>query len=209
MKHLFTSLGFVVLLAGALFAMACGNDKESKSTATPQATSTTTSATSGATGTPAGQAPAAAGCGSAGGQTPVQGTLGTPAGQATLVHVGTTTTGPSCDRIAFEFSGGSAGYTVEYVTAPADCGSGFPTFPNPGQGTAFLQVKFTPAVAHDIQGVTVNTLDLVANLPEIIEAKRSCDFEGIVTWEVLVSQMKNFRVLTQTNPLGLLVDIEH
>jgi hypothetical protein len=216
MKRLLTGLATLALIASALFVLAsCGDDDEDggDSTATPDVTAEATSP-SGTTATPASTTPESTpGDVFEGAQDPVQGTLGfeTPDAtrQATLVRV-EAAQHEGFDRIVFEFTGpGAPVYTVEYVTAPAECGSGEPVFPGGGD-SAYLQIKFMPAVAHDEAGqLTIPSTDINPNLPAIMRAKESCDFEADVTWVVLLGERTDFRVLPLVNPLRLAVDIAH
>ncbi len=141
-----------------------------------------------------------------GDRTPVDGSLGTGL-VATLVDVRTADQG-AFDRITFEFNAAGPNYRVEYVTLPAQCGSGEAVALSPGQ--APLQVKFTPAVAHDEAGApTFGRNTLTPALPSIVRVVQSCDFEADVTWIVILAQPLDFRVTALQSPPRLAVDIAH
>lgn len=112
------------------------------------------------------------------------------------------------DRVVFEFAGALPRYRVEYVSPPITaCGSGLPVTI---AGNAFLQVRLTPAAAHDEQGnVTFGTTELAPGLPPILEVESSCDFEGEVTWVLGLSEEVDFNVFFLTNPHRVVVDVAH
>jgi hypothetical protein len=143
-----------------------------------------------------------------GGRDPVEGSLGTasatpsPGELADVRAAGQN----GYDRITFEFRGAPPNYRVEYVTAPAQCASGAPV-PLTGQQAA-LQVKFTPAAAHNAQSTpTVSQTSINPGMPSIVAAQQTCDFEADVTWVVILNQKVDFRVLALTDPYRLAVDV--
>ncbi|MBZ4420329.1 hypothetical protein [Myxococcus sp. RHSTA-1-4] len=113
------------------------------------------------------------------------------------------------DRVVFEFEGTQLpGYALEYVDTPIiQCGSGDPT-PVAGQG--WLQVRFTPARAHNDQGqATVAEREMKPNLPILVELERTCDFEGEVTWVLGNKKPNKYRVMELREPARLVVDVQH
>jgi hypothetical protein len=113
------------------------------------------------------------------------------------------------DRVVFEFEGTRLpGYHLSYIDKPViKCGSGDPT---PVDGQGFLEVRFTPARAHDEQGqLTVDTLELKPRLPVLLEVERTCDFEGEVTWVLGNKSPNKFRVMELKEPTRLVVDVQH
>jgi hypothetical protein len=200
-----------MLLAGALVAMlaACSGGKAKPSpTATRPATGAPSTAAGTASPATTATAPTPSPTPFVGARDPVAGSLGT--GSATpfpgqLVDVRAAAQN-GYDRITFEFTGAPTSYTVQYVTDPAQCGSG-EAIPVPA-GQASLQVNFTPADAHDEQGSpTFGSTSISPGLPSIVQAVRSCDFEGYVTWVVLLTQQVDFRVIALTDPYRLAVDV--
>ncbi|HEX6272826.1 MAG TPA: hypothetical protein VFZ53_07300 [Polyangiaceae bacterium] len=112
------------------------------------------------------------------------------------------------DRVVFEFRGGVPGYHLEYVDRPVrDCGAGDP---RPIAGDAWLEVRLSPAHAHEENGrPTVPERELRPQLPNVLEIERTCDFEAVVTWVLGVASPKRYRVLELTEPPRLVVDVAH
>ena len=209
MKSLSAALLTIAVGGVTIFLSACGGGGSNTATPTPPPTvSPTASAPSPvASPTPAASATARP---FAGGVTPVAGTLGAGGGataQAALVDVRAANQGAS-DRITFQFDAAGPAYRVEYVASPVQCASGQPVALTAGQ--AALQVKFTPAVAHNAAGApTFATTTLSPALSSIVKAVQSCDFEADVTWVVIVSGQLDFRVTALTDPVRLAVDVAH
>ena len=77
------------------------------------------------------------------------------------------------------------------------------------EGNAFLQIRFSPAVAHNLIGnPTVSPTELMPGLPAILEAKETCDFEGVVTWVLGLSSEVDFRALSIANQI-IIVDVQY
>ncbi len=113
------------------------------------------------------------------------------------------------DRIVFEFAGDDIpGYHLEYIDKPVrSCGSGDVV---PLAGDGWLQVRFEPARAHTDEGKpTLGSRELVPKLPNLLELKSTCDFEGQVEWVAGVGSPNGFRVLELENPSRFVVDIKH
>ena len=132
----------------------------------------------------------------------------TPAGAAELrgVRAGPE---PGFDRVVFELSGsGLPGYRIHYATEPIRaCGSGAVV---PLAGTDRLVVLFEPAQAHDTLGnVTAAARSLAPRLRQVLELKLVCDFEGQVEWAIGVAARRPFRVLEDSQPSRVIVDLRH
>ena len=113
------------------------------------------------------------------------------------------------DRVVFEFEGARLpGYHLSYIDKPVIlCGSGDPT---PVEGQGWLQVRFSPARAHNDEGqLTVDKLELKPRLPVLLEVERTCDFEGEVTWVLGNKSPNKFRVMELKDPTRLVVDVQH
>ncbi|HLL00751.1 MAG TPA: hypothetical protein VK539_09205 [Myxococcaceae bacterium] len=112
------------------------------------------------------------------------------------------------DRVVFEFDGTQVpGYHLEYVDKPVlHCASGN-EIPVAGQG--FLQVRLTPAQAHEAGNVTVAERERKPALTVLQELKLICDFEGEVTWVLGNASPKKFRVMELREPTRLVVDVQH
>ena len=100
------------------------------------------------------------------------------------------------------------GYHVEYVDTPVrQCGSG-----NELRlaGDAWLQIRLEPAQAHDDAGaVTVQERSLMPRLPNVLEVRLICDFEGQVEWIAGVRSPEPFRILELRDPSRLVIDVRH
>jgi hypothetical protein len=113
------------------------------------------------------------------------------------------------DRVVFEFSSsGLPGYQLFYATEPIRaCGSGAPVSLD---GAEQLVVRFEPAQAHDTLGrVTAADRALTPRLQQVLELKLVCDFEGQVEWAVGVAARRPFRVLEDSQPPRVIVDVRH
>jgi hypothetical protein len=112
------------------------------------------------------------------------------------------------DRVVFEFDGTQVpGYHLEYVDKPVlHCASGN-EIPVAGQG--FLQVRLTPAQAHEGGNVTVAERERKPALRVLQELELICDFEGEVTWVLGNASPKKFRVMELREPTRLVVDVQH
>ena len=113
------------------------------------------------------------------------------------------------DRIVFEFSGpGLPGYRFQYATEPIRaCGSGAEV---PLAGVDHLVIHFEPAQAHDTLGhVTAADRALAPRLQQVRELKLVCDFEGQVEWAVGIAARRPFRVLEDSQPSRVIVDVRH
>jgi hypothetical protein len=116
---------------------------------------------------------------------------------------------PGFDRVVFEFSSaGLPGYQVHYATGPIRaCGSGAPVSL---QGADHLVVRFEPAQAHDTLGnVTATARRLAPRLQQVLELELVCDFEGQAEWAIGVAARRPFRVLEDSQPARVIVDVRH
>jgi hypothetical protein len=124
---------------------------------------------------------------------------------ATAVRVGRN---PDFDRVVFEFGTGSTpGYHVEYVDRPVrQCGSGRPVEVD---GDAWLEVRLTPARAHDSSGnpTVMHQSSLHPGLPLLREIRLTCDFEGHLTWVLGLAHPNRYRVMALQNPARVVVDV--
>jgi hypothetical protein len=211
------------LLVGVLFAACGGYDDDDDATPTPAGTAAaptaaeaTKTATPAATATkpPASATPPADGTVdplNAGDTVPVN-VKSNPdpfTGQALLkdVRMGVHPEQGGWDRIVFEFQGPALPpATVQYVNSASQCGSGAAVAL---KGAAILQVRVGQAAAHDQNG---NPTFAAQTIPgpgtTILEAKSTCDFEGVVVWALGIKGKQNFKVTTLQNPTRLVIDIK-
>lgn len=207
MKRSALALFAIILVPLALAA--CGDDDDTATT-TPTSGATTTVTT-----TPSGETPTAEATPTEGASLPdfedpqtVMSEDHQVEGNAQLVDVRIGRHDEGYDRIVFEFDGGQLpSWEAKYVPQPVACASGKNVVLG---GVAALEVVFTSAQAHDEQGeLTIPGTDLTPDYPAIVQAVQSCDFEGIVTWDVGTNDDLPFRAFEMTNPTRLVVDIEH
>jgi hypothetical protein len=111
------------------------------------------------------------------------------------------------DRVVFEFDGAQVpGYHLEYVDKPIiKCGSGDPT---EVAGQSWLQVRLTPAQAHEGGQATITERERKAGLPVIQELELTCDFEGEVVWVLGNARPNKYRVMELREPTRLVVDVQ-
>jgi hypothetical protein len=111
------------------------------------------------------------------------------------------------ERIVFEFSGEALpGYHVEYIDHPLQCGSGEAV---DLAGNAWLEVRLTPAQAHDDSGQpTIQERERAIVFQMIKEIELTCDFEADVTWVLGVAAAHRYRVIELSAPARLVVDVE-
>ena len=145
-----------------------------------------------------------------GGRQPVEGMIAFRTGMpspGTLINVRSASHDEGFDRIVFEFTGAPPDYRVEYIPQATSCTTGEPVSVI---GPSHLQVRFNLAQAHTDEGVsTINRTDQVLDLPSMLNATQTCDFEGVVTWVVGLIQELDFAVTTLEDPLRLVVDVAH
>lgn len=113
------------------------------------------------------------------------------------------------DRVVFEFAGDQLpGYHLEYVDRPVRaCGSG-DTVPMGGDG--WLEVRLEPARAHDESGrATVTDRARRPDLPNLVDLRATCDFEGQVVWVLGLRSPNPYRVLRLEAPARIVVDVRH
>ncbi|MEP7216287.1 MAG: hypothetical protein ABI782_08540 [Anaerolineaceae bacterium] len=208
-------------MALAFSLAACGDDDAQStpgptvaSTATTAAVTTAPSATSFATSTRPAPTPAADGTVDAlgAGDTDTKTVKAQPgefSGQALLkdVRMGVHPELGGWDRIVFEFSGPNLPpATIGYVATASQCGSGAPVVL---KGAAVLNVRFSQAAAHDQSAQpTFSPKTLPGPGTTILEAKASCDFEGVVSWAAGIKAKQPFKVTTLQNPTRLVIDVK-
>ena len=79
-------------------------------------------------------------------------------------------------------------------------------------GSAFIQIRMEPAAGHDPNTgdeTYTGSLELKPNLPSLLEAERTGDFEGILTWVLGLGEDLDFRVMTLDGPPRLVIDVAH
>ena len=112
---------------------------------------------------------------------------------------------PTYDRVVFEFTGGLPGSRqVGYVGQLVGDASGLPV---PIAGRAILQVRFSPANAHDSAGRVTAPGRLSVALPNVMSVVRSGDFEAVTTHGIGLASQQAVQVFTLTSPSRVVVDV--
>lgn len=115
---------------------------------------------------------------------------------------------PTYDRVVVDFKGKLAGYDVRYVKELRYDGSGDRV---PLEGARFIQIRTTPAVAHDAQGRSVYQGPQLEEyqMPTLRGAAFLGDYEGYVSFGLALSHLDTFRVLEVSSPNRLVIDLHH
>jgi hypothetical protein len=110
------------------------------------------------------------------------------------------------DRVVFRFRGPLPQVRTGYVDRLIADGSGRPVRV---AGRAILQVRFEPARAHTESGAATNAPRRRAfNLPNVVTAVRSGDFEGVTTYGIGLARRASYTVTTLRNPSRVVVSIK-
>ena len=187
-----------------LLAAGCGDEEEPAATTPPVASSTASP-----TATPKPPTPTPTEEPFDGGRAPVSATPG-PGFEAALLQEIRTADQGSFDRITFEFDAKIPGYEVRYVDPPII----YDPRGDPMEidGSAFVVIRMEPAAGHDPNtgaSTYLGPLELKPALPQILEAERVGDFEGVFSWALGLSAEADFRVLTLEDPPRLVFDVAH
>ncbi|MEE9197071.1 MAG: hypothetical protein V3U45_02915 [bacterium] len=212
-----TLLLAAVALVFLALAAACDGDDSSPATPTPTATGqptdspTPTAAPTAPVATPSPTSPTPTASPT---PAPFDGTRGPveklgsdPVALLTDVRTGRH---PTFDRIVFEFQDNVPGYRIEYVEPPIlQDASGLPV---EIAGSAFLQVRFNPAAAHDPftgQLTYTGPREIADGLPALVEAEQTGDFEAYVTWVLGLTEETDFKVSVLQDPFRVAIDVKH
>jgi hypothetical protein len=115
---------------------------------------------------------------------------------------------PTYDRVVIDLRGPIPGYDLRYVRSLQYDGSGDQV---PLRGARYIQIKLTPAVAHDARGHTVYQgpdLEQYA-MPTLRGAAFIGDYEGTVSFGLSLSHLRDFRVFELHAPNRLVIDLHH
>ena len=111
---------------------------------------------------------------------------------------------PGFDRVVFDVEGGlPSDRRVRYVDELVGDASGLPVRI---AGRAVLQVRLSPANAHDQHGSTAPARRAFA-LPNVMTAVRSGDFEAVTTYGIGLAKRTHVDVFTLRRPSRVVVDI--
>jgi hypothetical protein len=109
------------------------------------------------------------------------------------------------DRTVFTFRGGLPATRTTYVGALIQDGSGARVAV---PGRAILEVRMTPAEAHDAAGSPTAPAVLSPAGRNLMRVQRSGDFEGYVTYGLGLAVRRPFRVGTLRSPFRVVVDVD-
>ncbi|WP_157544763.1 AMIN-like domain-containing (lipo)protein [Microtetraspora fusca] len=112
------------------------------------------------------------------------------------------------DRVVIDLAGPTTGYSVGWTDALTYDASGEPVGLT---GGAYLQVRLTPAAAHDSAGNATwkGPRKVAANLPNVRHIVNNGDFEGVVSVGLVLARKAGFRVLAQSGPSRIVIDVAH
>jgi hypothetical protein len=112
------------------------------------------------------------------------------------------------DRLVIDLQGAMTGYTVDWVKQLVEDGSGDAINI---KGGAYLQVTLSPANAHTEDGKPTWGRSAVvgSGLTNLRSVVRAGDFEGVVTVALILRHRAGFRVIEQSAPSRLVIDVAH
>ncbi|GLW96170.1 hypothetical protein [Microtetraspora sp. NBRC 16547] len=112
------------------------------------------------------------------------------------------------DRVVIDLNGPMTGYSVNWTDKLVYDGSGSAVGLT---GGAYLQVRVTPAAAHDSAGKSTwkGPLQVAAKLPNVRHIVNNGDFEGMVSVGLVLGRKAGFRVLSQSGPSRIVIDVAH
>lgn len=114
------------------------------------------------------------------------------------------------DRVVFDLNGGQPQDSISEIAQPENCGSGKPVT---AKGRSFLEVRLTPAAAHDENGNLTYTGPrnfTTPGLQKVQSVAFTCDFEAHLSIAIGVDKANpTYRAYFLTNPNRYVVDIDH
>jgi len=120
------------------------------------------------------------------------------------VRVGRHTT---FDRIVFDFRFGRPRYDVRYVPRILADGSGLPV---PMLGRRFIAVSFRSAGTDAAAGAPTAVPRVITPLfPQLRQAKKTGEFEAVVSFGLGLRSRNGFRVFRLTSPTRVVIDVAH
>jgi hypothetical protein len=110
------------------------------------------------------------------------------------------------DRFVIRARFATPGYDVRYVTRIVADPSGRPVSLI---GTKHIRARFNLAAGHDNRGRNLLAGTLNPRCPNLLQVKKTGDFEGTVSFALGVCHMTGFRVFRLTNPTRVVIDVAH
>lgn len=117
---------------------------------------------------------------------------------------------PGFDRIVVDISGKAPGYDNRYVSGLYYCGTGNPVT-GLASGRKFLKLDLTPAQAHTNAGANTYSgpVNRYIGLPTVKRIVKLCDYEGHVTFGLVLDAKEGFHTYTLYSPTRIVVDVNH
>jgi hypothetical protein len=129
-----------------------------------------------------------------------------PRGDAAELSNAATGCHKTFDRFVIRARFATPGYDVRYVRRIVADPSGRPvSLP----GTARLRARFSLAAGHDNHGTNLLAGTLTPRCPNLLQVKKTGDFEGVVSFGLGLKRMTGFRVFRLTNPTRVVIDVAH
>ncbi|MFD0734094.1 AMIN-like domain-containing (lipo)protein [Planotetraspora mira] len=112
------------------------------------------------------------------------------------------------DRVVVDLAGARTGYSVNWVPKLVQDGSGAVV---KIKGGAYLQITLFPAYAHNEAGQPTwkGPREVAVKLPNVTHVVKTGDFEGVVGVGLVLKHKAGFRVIEQSSPTRLVVDVAH
>ena len=104
------------------------------------------------------------------------------------------------DRVVFEFDGSVPGYSVRYIDKPVRADASGAEVPI--DGNAVIEVRFEPALAHDIAG------PVKTEFAQVAELVKTGDFEAVVHFAIGVKGKAPFHA-SVVDGTKLVIDVAH
>lgn len=110
------------------------------------------------------------------------------------------------DRFVIRARFATPGYDARYVRRIVADPSGQPISL---LGAKRIRISFNLAAGHDNRGRNLLAPTLTPRCPNLLQVKKSGDFEGTVSFGLGLRRATGFRVFRMTNPTRVVVDVSH
>jgi hypothetical protein len=110
------------------------------------------------------------------------------------------------DRFVIRARFATPGYDARYVSRVVADPSGRPVSL---LGTRVIRVRFNLAAGHDNRGTNLLAGTLTPQCSNLLQVKKTGDFEGTVSFGLGLRRMTGFRVFRLTNPTRVVIDVAH
>jgi hypothetical protein len=111
------------------------------------------------------------------------------------------------DRLVFDERFSPAGYRVRYVKHISADGSGKPVHL---KGQYFLSVSFSGTSTSGAAGTPTDVPRVMTpDLPEVVQLKKTGEFEDVVSFGIGLRHRNGFRVFSLTSPARIVIDVLH